>query len=190
MKPVDVYWNALGTIGLEHLILQPSSQSIQADSLIVRHHNGVGLRVRYRLRCDAGWRVRELQVECSGEHGAEVWISTDGRGQWFDAQERPLDFLKGCVEIDIMATPFTNTLPIKRLGLSIGQSADIEAAYIRMPDLQIYRARQRYTCLDRGPHESRYLYESLDSGFKAELWVGNDHLVRTYQGVWERIELG
>jgi hypothetical protein len=54
------------------------------------------------------------------------------------------------VDVDISITPFTNTLPIGRLKLHTGESQEILAVYICMPDLAISTDRQRYTCLEAG----------------------------------------
>lgn len=55
------------------------------------------------------------------------------------------------------------------------------------PNLTISPAQQRYTCLESGPDGGRYLYESVTSGFKAELTVDVDGLILDYPGVWERV---
>ena len=38
-------------------------------------------------------------------------------------------YLVGCKYVDISETPFTNTLVIRRLGLTPGESADISVPY-------------------------------------------------------------
>ncbi len=45
--------------------------------------------------------------------------------------------LSGCCEnVDVSETPFTNTLPIRRLGLTSGESAEIRVAYFDATELQ------------------------------------------------------
>jgi hypothetical protein len=88
--------------------------------------------------------------------------------------------LKGCVDVDLGVTPSTNTLPIHRLELEVGASAEIVAAWIRFPELDIIPAAQRYTRLA----DRQYLYES--NTFSAELDVDDLGLVVTYPGIWER----
>ncbi len=186
MKYIEAYWTAIGTVGLEHLILRQGQDGIQADGLVLRYHNGQGLRIGYQMHCDPGWRTRELRVQTSGIEAIELYASADGNGKWVGPEGEVLDELDGCIDVDIMATPFTNTLPIRRLGLGVGESREIDAAYVRIPDLQLSRARQRYTCLEMEGGRGRYLYESLDGDFKAVLRVDGQGLVLDYEGLWVR----
>jgi uncharacterized protein len=186
MKTIDAYWSAIGTQGLEHLILRQGQGGIQADGLVLRFHEGQGLRIGYQVHCDSGWRTQQVMVKLSGPGEKEVRLLADGNGSWNGPNGEPLEALNGCIDVDIMATPFTNTLPIRRLGLGVGESIEIEAAYVRIPDLQISRSRQRYTCLEKQAGRGRYLYESLDGDFNAQLVVDAEGLVLDYEGIWER----
>jgi uncharacterized protein len=187
MKTMDVYWKALGTAGFEHLLLQYTDDGVRADGIVLRYHNGTGVRFRYRIDCDRDWRVRQLSVQPFAEATAPVSLTADGAGNWYDAEGQALTFLQGCIDVDVMATPFTNTLPLQRLGLSSGESREIDVAYVTIPNFQVQRAPQRYTCLTYHADKSSYLYESIDSGFKAELTVDANQLVTTYEGIWERV---
>ena len=79
-------------------------------------------------------------------------------------------------------TPFTNTLPIRRLDLAIDDEADITVACV-VPDLEVTVDEQRYTRLD----EDLYLFESLDSDFSREIEVDLDGVVVEYPGLFERL---
>lgn len=92
--------------------------------------------------------------------------------------------LNGAIDIDISITPFTNTLPIRRLNLRSGESYEILVVYIRMPGLSITTDRQRYTCLEVG---RRYRYESVDSDFAREIEVDAHGLVVTYPDLFRRM---
>jgi hypothetical protein len=92
--------------------------------------------------------------------------------------------LAGAIDIDISITPFTNTLPVRRLRLKTGQSEDILAVYIQLPELTVTTDRQRYTCLE--PNR-RYRYESLDSDFTRDIEVDGHGLVVTYPGLFRRV---
>jgi uncharacterized protein len=96
----------------------------------------------------------------------------------------PLPQLAGAIDIDISITPFTNTLPIRRLRLQTGQSQEILVAYVQLPGLAVTTDRQRYTC--REP-DRRYRYESLDGDFTREIEVDGHGLVVTYPGLFRRV---
>ena len=115
----------------------------------------------------------------------------DGEGRWTDAlRDRPVESLDGCLDVDIGVTPATNALPIGRLGLAAGRSADVLAAYVPLPSevdgpFLPRRAEQRYTCLEPG---RRYRYEGLFRGFVAELEIDGAGLVLDYPETFRRIE--
>ncbi|WP_084700625.1 putative glycolipid-binding domain-containing protein [Cryptosporangium arvum] len=89
--------------------------------------------------------------------------------------------LDGCKYVDIADTPFTNTLPVRRLGLVRGAAADITVAYVDGMDLQPWPEPQRYTRLDRDGADV-YRFTSLDGGLTADLPVDAEGLVLDYPG--------
>ena len=82
--------------------------------------------------------------------------------------------------------PFTNTLPIRRLGLSPGESAEVAVAYLDGTELQPWPEPQRYARLEEGGGGGLYRFESLDGGFTAVLPVDSDGLVVDYPGLFKR----
>ena len=94
--------------------------------------------------------------------------------------------LDGWIDVDISATPFTNTLPIRRLGLEHGESEELTVTYIRVPELLVGPERQRYGCLEAQTDGGLYRFEALPSGFTAELPVDVDGLVIDYPGLFRR----
>jgi hypothetical protein len=89
-------------------------------------------------------------------------------------------------DVDISETPFTNTLPIRRLGLAPGESADNCVVYFDGNELQPWPEPQRYTCLERNAQGGLYRFLSLDGGFTADLSVDADGLVVDYPGLFKR----
>jgi uncharacterized protein len=143
------------------------------------------IAISYRIRCDPAWRVRKLEVAVVGEE-RRIALSSDGGGKWFDASAVAYPQLTGAIDIDISATPFTNTLPIRRLGLERGTPTEILVVYILMPALEVTTDRQRYTKLDW--EGRRYRYESVDSDFTRDIEVDEHGLVVTYPGLFRRLE--
>jgi hypothetical protein len=61
---------------------------------------------------------------------------------------------RGCTDIDLISAS-TNTIPIRRLGLAVGETAEVGAAWLRFP-VSTLSLEQRYTRLEEG----LYRYES------------------------------
>jgi hypothetical protein len=186
----QVMWSPWEGPGLEHLRLFQEQENIVADGLILGVQELVPFRVRYEIRCDLQWRVRAIQLGLLD--GSPRWLHflADGTGNWRTESGKALPLLKGCLDVDISATPFTNTLPIRRLALQPGSSALLSMVYFRIPQLQVEAVQQRYTCLEVTASGGRYRYESLVDGvssFTAELRVDQDGLVLDYPGLFRRV---
>jgi len=138
--------------------------------------------LEYAVSCDEAWNTRYVFIaEASGDRRLELLAS--GRGHWTDGDGEPLPELRGALDVDISATPFTNTLAIRRLDLRLGESAEIAVAFVSVPELALSAERQRYTRL--GPRT--YLFESLDADFRREITVDADGLVLDYPGLFSRV---
>jgi hypothetical protein len=172
----DLLWTSLKDEGFEHLRLLQEGGRIIADGVIVRRDERSAYRAAYRIECDDAWRIREVQVTTAD--GARLELRSDGNGRWLDRPE-----LDGCHDIDIEASPFTNTLAIRRLALGVGASAEIAVVFITPRDAGAQRFMQRYTRLA----EERYLYESMESDFKAELPVDGEGLLLEYPNWFRRV---
>jgi Putative glycolipid-binding len=93
-----------------------------------------------------------------------VELFSDGEGNWTGSDGRTLSYLKGCEYVDISETPFTNSLPIRRLGLAPGESAEIGVAYLEGAELQPWPEPQRYIRLKMGDGGLTYRFVSLEGG--------------------------
>ena len=183
-------WEWLGQPGLEYLLLNEDEAGVKADGWIVAVLDGQVVKVRYTVECAAGWRFRrlELDLEPAGEGKQRLAVQLDSAGSW-SVNGQPRSDLTGCTDIDIMVTPFTNTLPLRNLGLQVNQPRSIRVAYIRFPDLDVSPVDQEYTRLDPAEPPRRFRYHSLASGFVADLTVDRDGLVIDYPGIWRQISL-
>jgi hypothetical protein len=117
-------------------------------------------------------------------------LLADGEGHWKRASGEPLPELDGCIDVDISATPFTNTLPIRRLGLKPGESEELTVVYVRVPELLIGPERQCYGCLEAQADGGLYRFEALPSGFIADLPVDAGGLMLDYPGLFRRVWSG
>ena len=176
-------WQDWSGKGAEHTVVRCAEESNSADGVVISTSDGQNFAVRYQIRCGGSWTMEHACLQIVGEE-RNVELTSDGCGKWTDASGNPLRALDGAIDIDLSVSPFTNTLPIRRLQLAKGSSAEIRAAYVHFPDLAIVSDPQRYTCLEP---LRRYRYESLDSDFVREVEVDKDGLVGTYPGLFKRL---
>jgi len=192
--PRDILWASWEAPGLEHLRLEVGAEAISADGAIIAIFERVVFRFSYQITCDTTCRVREVRVTTSHPAVTSLHLNADGAGRWSNASGEPLPALDGCMDIDFAATPFTNTLPIRRLDLQPGESTEIAVVYIDAPSLTVTPVRQRYNCLARNVDGARYRFEALPysalpGGFVAEFAVDADGLVKDYPPLFRRVEV-
>jgi hypothetical protein len=183
----QVLWSFQNNLGIEHLRLMRLSDSIVAESIVVGVVNNKAFRAQYKIRCDLSWSIREIDIGSLDNESKPLQLRADGKAHWRTATGTALHPLDGCIDVDISVTPFTNTLPIRRLNLSHNQSAEISVTYIVVPELEVKPIKQRYTCLNRSPDGGLYRYENLTSRYQADLIVDEDGLVIDYPNVWRRV---
>lgn len=171
-------------MGLEHVIVGAR----HADSaLLAVDEEGEPFRLAYRLQWDEQGLLRQADLEAHRHAQARsLSLRVDPAGRWLDEQGTQLRRLDGCVDIDIWPTPLTNSFPIWRSRLQVGQRAEFRMAWVCAPELTVEAKPQAYTRLQ----ERVYLFESLDgSGFKAELAVDEQGFVIDYPGLFSRVIL-
>jgi len=183
-------WTPWTAPGLEHVRVLIQPEAIVADGLILGVSEREPFRVHYEIQCDQQWKLRVVHVSLLGDSSRSLHLLTDGEGSWTAEHGEALPSLSGCRDVDISVTPFTNTLPIRRLALESGVSATLSMVYISVPELQVEVTEQRYTCLEATSSGGRYWFEGLEQGeatFTAELPVDQDGLVMDYPGLFRRV---
>jgi hypothetical protein len=139
--------------------------------------------VRYEIVVDDAWRTRAAYVSSRstiGDH--ELRLEADGSGHWRigDLAAPQLD---GCFDVDLEASSCTNTLPVHRLGLAVGQGADAPAAYVRARDGDVERLEQRYVRIEDDGTRRRFDYTAPAFGYRGLLVYDGSGLVLDYPGI-------
>jgi hypothetical protein len=186
-------WQRLDVPGMEIAKLRVTSRAhlpvrLSGHAMVVLSDRPVAYQ--YSVYADAAWQTARCIVtpDAPGSRAISLavengrWVA-DKRGGWIQFDLAPL---AGCVDVDLGISPSTNTLPIRRLNLAVGESRELTAAWVRFPELTVEPLAQRYTRLD----ERRYRYESIVSGFTAELEIDDLGLVVSYEGIWRRVAAG
>jgi hypothetical protein len=115
-----------------------------------------------------------------GDNSIKIEIRTDSNGHWWlNEVEQPN--VMGCTDVDLNFSPSTNLIPIRRLGLAVGESAEVRAAWLRFPSFTLELLPQTYHRLG----EMAYRYESAGGKFVADLTVSGSGFVIDYPGIWQ-----
>jgi hypothetical protein len=143
--------------------------------------------ISYEVVVDEKWRTSSAQVWArsrSGEH--QVRVQADGPRRWL-IDGAAAEHLDGCVDIDFESSACTNTLPVHRLALGIGESHESPAVYLRAPNLDIERLDQRYhrTADDAGT--PRFHYSAPRFAYDDHLVFDSHGLVLHYPGIATRV---
>lgn len=177
-------WQDWAGTGMQHLVLHEGPEAIVAEAMVLGgDEDGRIFAARFRIECDLGWRTRRVEAGLLGT-GLPLVLVGDGAGHWRDGAGAPRPDLEGAIDVDLPITPFTNTLPIRRLGLGAGNSADLGVVYIVPAEGTAVIDNQRYTCIEP---RRRYRYTALDIDFVRELEVDADGLVVIYPGLFRRV---
>jgi uncharacterized protein len=182
-----IIWSNLTDTGLEHLHLLCGKNEVFADGIVLGVKEDVAYRIRYQVRCDENWRVRKVVVISLDENEQTIDLRSDGLGNWTNESGAAISEFEGCLDVDISVTPFTNTLPIRRLNLKHGESSEPKVVYVAVPEMQLSVEPQRYSFVERNEAGSKYKFESLDGEFTAVITVGKDGLVEDYPNLFKRV---
>jgi hypothetical protein len=175
-----LYYSRLDIPGSEVSTLEQRGQGWQLRGTVLLAHESGPARLEYGVDCDAAWNTRAAFV--SGEAaGRAVNLRIQSRGgKWYmNEVEQPA--VAGCVDIDLGFSPSTNVLPIRRLQLAIGQSAEVRAAWLPYPALEFEVLEQVYTRVA----ERVYRYQSAGGRFERLIEVDDDGRVTSYPGLFE-----
>jgi hypothetical protein len=173
-------WQRRDITALENFSLQSAHGLLFLTGQITAAVASVPYFVNYSVVCGEDWITREAHVHVTrGGVPAFIRLVRSDAGLWeIDGVGRP--DLEGATDLDIEWTPATNALPVNRLRLAVGDSRNVDAAWVRVPDLTVELLQQTY----RRTLEDVYRYESGHGSFAAELQVDGAGFVDRYGDIW------
>jgi hypothetical protein len=193
-------WRRLDTTGTEFVVFD-DRRGLVARGMATAD-DPVPYACRYELFTDDGWASARFEAAVEGggwlrtlrlERAVGRWRATTAEQGDLDAAVRaaghaaqPLpgsedpDRLHAALDVDIYASPLTNTLPLRRLELmraEPGTTHTIKAAWVLLPSLAVVASEQTYTVL--GDDKVRY----ASGTFTADLTLDADGYVTHYPGL-------
>lgn len=175
-------WQGIFYQSLEYFTLKENNGNHIVTSRIIGCLKDQLYSVDYHLTIDINWNILEFSIESEVNTVKNRLTGKKQQDNWEINGNINPDF-KGFQYIDISLTPFTNTLPVNKLKLPENRAQEIEVIYIDVLNHQIRPAQQRYTRTS----SDRYLYENIQSDFKAEIVVDENGLVIQYPELFKKI---
>jgi hypothetical protein len=87
------------------------------------------------------------------------------------------------LDVDLESSAMTNALPLHRLALTSGATAQAPAAYVRALDLSVERLEQQYARISNENGHQRYDYTAPAFDFSCQLLYDEAGLVQVYPGI-------
>lgn len=176
-------WRRTDVPGREDARVESVRDGWRLTGALEVQETGVDARLRYIIDCDEHWRTRAalIQGTASGRT-IRFALVADGAGAWSRDGE-PMPSLAGALDVDLGFTPATNTLPIRRLALAVGETRPVRSAWLRFPELRLEPLEQTYT----REAECVFRYHAMVDGepFVARLDTDSFGRVLRYEGLWE-----
>jgi hypothetical protein len=201
--PKALLWRRLDTAGTEHVVFD-DRRGLAARG-VATAAGPVPYACRYELFTDDTWVSARFEATVEGagwlrtlrlERAAGRWRATTAEQGDLDAAMRhaghpaePLpgsedpDRLDATLDIDLYASPLTNTLPLRRLnllGAPPGTTRTVLVAWVLLPSLAVIANEQSYTVL------GSQLVQYSSGTFTADLTLDPDGYVTHYPGLADR----
>jgi hypothetical protein len=173
--------------GFETVFFASDRRGYRLEGHTAAVEGGRSWAVRFLIALDEHWVTRSATVWGRSTDGERVVsLACDGSTRWqVDGSERPE--LDGCLDVDLESSACTNTIPVHRMRLGIGEFRQAPAVYVRALDLGVERLEQSYLRSDdEGPRQC-YDYRSPGFDFRCRLVVDEAGLVVDYPGIATRV---
>jgi len=123
-------WSSWDGEHIEQLALAWDNEAWTATGKVERE------QVEYVIRLSPFWQVRQFLLFRDLDE-PDLWLGTDGRGRWGELNGSHRPDLDGAVDVALRVTPFTHTLPIRRLPLRPGDRSELSVLEIDVETLGV-----------------------------------------------------
>lgn len=173
---------------MESVRVQLSGKRIKAHGRIVAAatESHPAFSASYDLVTDETGATKRLSLTLTlAERERQLSIARDEENMWLvqdHTQTKRSDF-GGALDVDVVLSPFFNTLPIRRTGLhERAESLTLPVVYVRLPDFSVETADISYS--SAGPGAPLKLRSPIAD---TTISVDSDGFILDYPGLAERI---
>lgn len=137
-------------------------------------------QVEYVIRLSPLWHVRQFLLFRDLPE-PDLWLGTDGQGRWGEMNGAHRPELDGAHDIALDVTPFTLTLPIRRLPLHVGDAFEL---IVLVVDVETLAVEPTVTTYHRTDDRS---WRITRRGETTEVTVDDYGLVTDVEGAFRRV---
>ncbi|MHC1754158.1 MAG: putative glycolipid-binding domain-containing protein [Methanosarcina sp.] len=181
-KTRTIVWQALSwpsTVVHTHTV----NEGIHGHGLAVgKTDRNIPFAMEYDVTLMADWNIKEVSIKSLLD---ERVIKLVHKGyQWYDGAGQHLAEFDGVELVDISISPFTNTLPIKRLRFEGEQPQKVDIIYFDENKFSLSRLQQIYSKVDK----RTYRYQDIVlPDFVSDIVVDDDGLVVDFPKMFRRV---
>jgi uncharacterized protein len=175
-----ILWHCAGLASSEYASLSDGDNGHRLQGLTVMPLEDRPCHIEYTVAVDAAWSPHFVTATITTPTQTTTrQIERDADRHWrLDGQVAV--HLDACTDVDLGWTPATNTIPIRRLDLAVGETEAISAAWIRFPEFDVIVSQQRYYRLA----EDRWRYQSGQYDFALTTDVASGLVLQYGDDLW------
>jgi len=178
----NILWTGREYYSLENCLIIESTSGVEIASTIIGYYEEKLFKVEYQIKTNAHWETIFFELISRHSNQTKTFsYESDGKGNWTNAGH-PLKQFNGLIDVDIRLSPFTNTLPIRRLQLQPHDTREIQVLYCDPLEQKTAPVRQKYTCVSA----TEYRYENIPNDFEANIQVDKAGFVVDYPSLFVR----
>jgi hypothetical protein len=187
----QLLWTRLDQHGLDHCRVSSNADrggGTRIRGTLLTLCDGDPTTVSYEIRADREWRTRSLDLTVHGAHTGRLSLVADDPGDWVvEAGDTEVE-LDGPIDVDTPFTPVTNTLPLRRFDLDVGETTEVPVVYVSLPELSVSVVEQRYTRFTSDEDvDDVYRYEDDGADLQTEIVVDGEGFVVAYPQLFDRV---
>lgn len=172
-----VRWAVVDGDGVEELTVTWENEAWTASGRVEREG---GNGVHYVVRLSPLWHVRQFLLFRDLDE-PDLWLGTDGHGRWGEINGAHRVDLDGGIDVALDVTPFTFSIPVRRMALAVGEASATVLLDVDVDTLGVVPAAAEL----RRVAEHRYELERADGTTRLDV---DDHgLVIDVPGRFRRV---
>ncbi|GAA5144977.1 putative glycolipid-binding domain-containing protein [Pseudonocardia eucalypti] len=183
-------WQGVDDTGLESARVLLGEGGLRALGRMVRTpREGDAFTASYRLFVGEDGILSRLSVtSATGERERNLTLNRTEDGYWLldtgSGKAGSRTEFGGALDVDLQFSPLYNALPIRRLGLHVGASGDVEheipMVFVMLPTLDVELVTQCYRTVSTLDQRERALIGFRGHDFTAEIEVDGSGMVTHY----------